>query len=118
MEATVEIKGGIDPAGALERLGAANESASAALASNPRCKNFLIAGVITAEMQSRLEQERLFERYFGLVGLLSDASARAEFFDEVFNHALRLNYAKFVTLPICPYSSRPSVDEPAPATLK
>ena len=90
LESIVEIKGGIDPAGALERLGAANQSASAALASNPRCKNFLVAGAITSAMQSRLEQERLFERYFGLVELLSSAISQAEFFDEIFNHALRL----------------------------
>ena len=92
LEATIEIKGGIDPAGALERLGAANKSAAAALVSNPRCKNFLVAGVITAEMQSRLQQERLFERYFGLVEILSSLEAQAEFFDEIFNHALRLTY--------------------------
>ena len=90
LEATIEIKGGIDPAGALERLGAANKSASAALASSPRCKNFLVAGAITAEMQSRLAQERLFERYFGLVELLSSAEAQVEFFDEVFSYSLRL----------------------------
>jgi hypothetical protein len=90
LEATIEIKGGIDPAGALERLGAANKSASSALTSNPRCKNFLVAGVITAEMQNRLAQERLFERYFGLVELLSDTGAQTEFFDEIFNYALRL----------------------------
>ena len=90
LEATIEIKGGIDPAGALERLGAANKSASAALVENPRCKNFLVAGVITAEMQNRLAQERLFERYFGLVELLSDTGAQTEFLDEIFNYALRL----------------------------
>ena len=90
LEATIEIKGGIDPAGALERLGAANKSASAALADNPRCKNFLVAGVITSEMRSRLQQERLFERYFGLVEILSSPEAQAEFFDEIFNYALRL----------------------------
>ena len=90
LEATIEIKGGIDPAGALERLGAANKSASAALADNPRCKNFLVAGVITTEMRSRLQQERLFERYFGLVEILSSTEAQVEFYDEIFNHALRL----------------------------
>lgn len=90
LETTVEIKGGIDPAGALERLGAANKSAAAALVSNPRCKNFLVAGVITAEMRSRLEQERLFERYFGLVELLSSPGTQEDFFDEIFNHALRI----------------------------
>ena len=90
LEAAIEIKGGIDPAGALERLGAANKSASAALAENPRCKNFLVTGAITTEMRNRLNQDRLFESYFGLVELLSSAEVQEELFDDVFNHALRL----------------------------
>ncbi len=90
LESTIEVKGGTDPAGALERLGAAVKSATAALADNPRCKNFLVAGVITDEMRHRLEQERLFEKYFNMVELLSDEARQREFFDEVFNHALRL----------------------------
>ena len=90
LEATIEIKGGIDPAGALERLGAAEKSAQAAIAENRRCKNFLVAGVITAEMRRRLNQSRLFEKDFHLVKLLSDDTSQAEFFDEVFNHTLRI----------------------------
>ena len=91
LEATIEIKGGIDPAGALERLGAANKSATAALAANTRCKNFLVAGAITDEMRNRLEQERLFERYFPFVDLLASDVRQTEFFDEIFNHALRVS---------------------------
>ncbi len=92
LEATIEIKGGIDPAGALERLGAAEKSAQAAIEVNPRCKNFLIAGVITPEMRRRLNQSRnrLFEKDFLLVELLSSESLQAEFFDEIFNHTLRI----------------------------
>ena len=90
-QATIEIKGGIDPAGALERLGAAEKSAQAAIESNPRCKNFLIAGVITTEMRRRLDQDRLFEKDFLLIELLSSETQQEEFFDEVFNHALRIN---------------------------
>ena len=90
LEATIEIKGGIDPAGALERLGSADKSARAAIEVNPRCKNFLIAGVITAEMRRRLNQSRLFEKDFLLVELLYDENRQFEFFDEIFNHTLRL----------------------------
>ena len=92
LDATIEIKGGIDPAGALERLGAAEKSAQAAIEVNPRCKNFLIAGVITPEMRRRLNQSRnrLFEKDFLLVELLSSESLQAEFFDEIFNHTLRI----------------------------
>ena len=92
LEATIEIKGGIDPAGALERLGAAEKSAQAAIEVNPRCKNFRISGVITPEMRRRLNQSRfrLFEKDFLLVELLSSESLQAEFFDEIFNHTLRI----------------------------
>ncbi len=45
--ATIEVKGGCDPAGALERLGAMTKS----FAETPSgCVNFLVAGVITPEM--------------------------------------------------------------------
>ncbi len=50
--ATVEIKGGKDPAGALERLGAVQKSFEE---TPPGCVNMLVAGVITPEMESRLE---------------------------------------------------------------
>ena len=93
LEATIEVKGGIDPAGALERLGAADKSAQAAIEVNPRCKNFLVAGVITPEMRRRLDQSRLFEKDFELVELLSDENRQSEFFAELFNHTLRLTSA-------------------------
>ena len=43
--ATIEIKGGKDPAGALERLGAIQKSFEE---TPPGCENMLIAGVITS----------------------------------------------------------------------
>ena len=49
--ATIEIKGGKDPAGALERLGAIQKSFEA---TPPNCVNILIAGVVTPEMSERL----------------------------------------------------------------
>ena len=91
LEATIEIKGGIDPAGALERLGAAEKSAQAAIEVNPRSKNFLVAGVITAEMRRRLDQSRLFEKDFQLVELLSSERLQAEFFAEIFSYTLRMS---------------------------
>jgi len=45
--ATIEIKRGRDPTGALERLGAMTKSFTE---TPPGCVNFLVAGVITAEM--------------------------------------------------------------------
>ena len=50
--ATIEIKGGKDAAGALERLGAVQKSFEE---TPPNCANFLIAGIITPEMAQRLD---------------------------------------------------------------
>ena len=57
---------------------------------NRRCKNFLVAGVITDEMRRRLDQGRFFEKDFLLIELLSSPSYQREFFNEIFIHALRI----------------------------
>ncbi len=79
--ATIEIKGGKDPAGALERLGA--------IATPPNCVNMLIAGVITAEMRSRLDQMGV-EKVFLLDDLAHDGESWAEFTNEVFHYTIRI----------------------------
>ena len=82
--ATIEIKGGKDPAGALERLGAMQKS----FAETPaRCSNFLIAGVVTTEMESRLAQHDV--KVFILDDLLNDHTWNV-FTTELFHHALRI----------------------------
>ncbi|MXW32334.1 MAG: XcyI family restriction endonuclease [Rhodothermaceae bacterium] len=83
--ATIEVKGGKDPAGALERLGAVQKS----FAETPvQCQNFLIAGVVTSEMHKRLNELPIKE-VFLLDDLLSDAGWE-KFATEVFHHALRI----------------------------
>lgn len=82
--ATIEIKGGKDPAGALERLGAMQKSFSE---TPVQCQNFLIAGVVTDEMSTRLRQLRV--KVFILDDLLDDDSWNA-FVTELFHHALRI----------------------------
>lgn len=69
--ATIEIKGGKDPAGALERLGAMQKSFEA---TPPNCVNMLIAGVVTAEMRSRLDQMGI-EKVFLLDDLAHDGES-------------------------------------------
>jgi len=49
--AILEIKGGIDPAGALERYGAARKSFEHAMQVSPKCKTFYLGGVFTPELQ-------------------------------------------------------------------
>lgn len=84
--ATVEIKGGKDPAGALERLGAMQKS----FAETPAgCINFLVAGVVTPEMGSRLEEIGTVK-----VFLLDDLSNKADtwnkFMREIFHYTIRI----------------------------
>jgi len=84
--ATIEIKGGRDPAGALERLGAMTKS----FAETPtNCVNFLVAGIITQEMQSRLDTMGNVKVY-ELDDITSDGESWDDFTNEVFHHALRV----------------------------
>lgn len=88
--ATVEIKGGTDSAGALERYGAATKSFQQAIASSPHCKNFYLAAVYTSELERRMDVDRLVERRFNIISLLDSPESRTEFFTELFHHTLRL----------------------------
>ena len=86
MVATIEIKGGKDPAGALERLGAMQKSFEATPA---QCVNFLVAGVVTAEMRKRLDQMGLV-KVFLLDYLAHDGERWIEFINEVFHYTARI----------------------------
>ena len=82
----IEIKGGKDPAGALERLGAIKKTFDESPAG---CKNFLVAGVVTPTMRERLEEMRM-EADFQIDRLLEDDAAWIGFMNEIFHHALRI----------------------------
>lgn len=84
--ATIEIKGGKDPAGALERLGAMQKSFEA---TPPNCVNMLIAGVVTTEMRSRLDQMGV-EKVFLLDDLSYDGASWTDFVNEVFHYTVRV----------------------------
>lgn len=84
--ATIEIKGGTDPAGALERLGAMMKSFEE---TPPGCVNFLIAGVVTNEMQARLEQIGVVKTFL-LHELQEGGSIWNDFTNELFHHGLRI----------------------------
>lgn len=92
LKATVEIKGGIDPAGALERYGAAKKSFGHAVERSPQCRNFYIGGVLTKELLRRIAADRLVEKTYSLIDLLKDESVRSEFFRELFHHTVRLTH--------------------------
>lgn len=84
--ATIEIKGGRDPAGALERLGAMTKSFAE---TPPGCVNFLIAGVITPEMQSRLNAMGNVKVYL-LDEIAQDGKRWDDFMSEVFHYTIRV----------------------------
>ena len=84
--ATIEIKGGKDPAGALERLGAMQKSFAE---TPPGCVNFLIAGVITSEMKARLDQIGVVKVYL-LNSLTHDGTQWDSFTEELFHHIVRI----------------------------
>ena len=84
--ATIEIKGGKDPAGALERLGAMQKSFEE---TPPNCVNMLVAGVITPEMESRLENMGV-SKVFLLDDLAHDGEDWIDFLNEVFHYTVRI----------------------------
>ena len=82
----IEIKGGKDPAGALERLGAIKKTFDEGPVG---CKNFLVAGVVTPTMRERLQEMRI-EHVFDIDELLEDDAVWADFMNEIFHHGLRI----------------------------
>ena len=86
MVSTIEIKGGRDPAGALERLGAARKSFEN---TPPGCVNFLVARVTTAEMRRRLDLIGTV-RVFALDDVIRNGVGWINFLNEVFHHTVRI----------------------------
>ena len=88
--ATIEIKGGIDPAGALERYGAAKKSFEHAVSQSGRCRNFYLGGVFTEELERRINSDRLVEKMYNMILILNERKIRDDFFNELFHHTLRI----------------------------
>ena len=84
-EVTIEIKGGTDPAGALERLGAIKKSFDQTPA---RTENIAILGVITPAMRVELNEMKITD--FDLYDLLHTKEGWNKFIKELFYHKLRL----------------------------
>ncbi len=83
--ATIEVKSGTDPAGALERLGAIQKSFAE---TPPRARNFAVLGVVTPEMRRRLDEMNV-ARDFSLYRILNDTDSWDDFIQEIFHHTLR-----------------------------
>ncbi len=80
----IEVKGGDDPAGALERYGAAKKSFEETLRSTPMAKTFLVASCITTEVRNRIAQDQTISEYFNLTGIISDTATYDKFMQKVF----------------------------------
>ncbi|MFQ5631304.1 MAG: hypothetical protein ACE5I1_21235 [bacterium] len=86
----VEIKGGTDAAGTLERYGAATKSFQHSIETSRRCKSFYLAAVFTDELKRRISEDRQVEKAFDIIEILDNPKIRADFFNEIFHHTLRL----------------------------
>lgn len=75
----VEVKAGADPAGALERLGAAMKSFENDRDLNPRVKTIYVVRCITPELQNRINQGTFFDHTFALADLLVEESRQRAF---------------------------------------
>ncbi len=84
---TIEIKGGTDRAGALERYGAAKKSFDKVRQTSPNAATILVASCITAEVQFRIKQDPLITSFYNLTSLLSEGSVEyARFIEQLFNY--------------------------------
>jgi XcyI restriction endonuclease len=82
----IEVKGGTDPAGALERYGAAKKSFEESLRLNPEVKTILVASCITPEVNNRIQNDPIIYVYFNLTEILSEESKMYDqFVQEVFS---------------------------------
>ena len=84
-EVTIEIKGGTDPAGALERLGAIKKSFDQTPA---RTENIAILGVVTHAMRAELNEMKIVD--FDLYDVVHTKAGWNKFVEELFHHKLRL----------------------------
>jgi XcyI restriction endonuclease len=81
----IEVKGGTDPAGALERYGAAKKSFEEAIRGNPDVKTILLTSCITSEVETRITNDSTISCYFNLTDILSENSTESKrFFEEIF----------------------------------
>ena len=76
---TIEVKYGLDPAGALERYGAAKKSFEQATKENRRVHNIYLVSCITPEVRNRIKEDRLVNDDFNLTDILGDAESRNNF---------------------------------------
>ncbi|HEU5226899.1 MAG TPA: XcyI family restriction endonuclease [Ktedonobacteraceae bacterium] len=80
----IEVKGGTDPAGALERYGAAKKSFEDTLRTAPDAKTILVASCITPEALQRIDQDKTIFKYFNLTQIVKEKQKYSELVEIVF----------------------------------
>lgn len=75
----IEIKAGIDPAGALERLGAMEKSFTNTLDEYPNAVTILVASCITEEMEKRLGESMLVRQKYVTSNITSSDTEQRKF---------------------------------------
>jgi len=79
----IEVKGGTDPAGALERLGAIKKSFDHARKENAKVETILVVSCITDEMGKRLQKDKLINIVFNLTSIIVDMEYRDKFIRKI-----------------------------------
>jgi len=87
--AVIEIKGGRDTAGALERYGAAKKSFEDAQSYNPNVVTVFLANCITKSVESKILEDKTFSKYYDLSTFLTNDDNKMNFFNFVFNKLLK-----------------------------
>lgn len=76
---TIEIKGGTDRAGALERYAAALKSFEHAITQNPRVLNYYLASCSTPAVDNRIQKDRKVHEAFDLHAISLEPTQRERF---------------------------------------
>lgn len=79
----IEIKSGLDPAGALERLGAMFKSFENTLAEYPNAITILVASCITDEVESRLGASMLVRQKYITTNITSNEHEKRKFVNRI-----------------------------------
>ncbi len=87
--AVIEVKGGTDPAGALERYGAAKKSFEEAIRQNANVITVLAASCITSEVEARVKSDKTIREYFNLTEILTIEEEKQKFLDYIFKTLLK-----------------------------
>lgn len=92
--AGIEVKAGLDPAGALERLGAMLKSFDSIIETSPSADRILVVACITDEVENRLKTAKAVTRYYSLTDIMLNKNKNEVKFANMIRGVLGLVVAK------------------------